>query len=73
MKLTVSDHAVVRYCQRVLGMDMDGVRSTIADICAPAAGIGARAVVKDGHKYVISPGGDSVLTVHPKRHEGRNR
>lgn len=73
MKMTVSDHAVVRYCERVLGLDMEAVRGKILDICGPAAALGARAIVKDGHKFIISPGGDAVLTVHSNRHEGPKR
>lgn len=59
--LIVTDHAVVRYCERVLGMDMEGVRRVIHDTCAPADAIGASRVLKDGFRFEMQQG--RVVTI----------
>lgn len=60
----VSDHAVLRYMQRVLGCDVEGVRRIIADDCAAAIAMGAISVVKGEIQYRLSDG--RVTTVHKK-------
>lgn len=60
--LIVTDHAVVRYCERVLGMDMEGVRRVIYDTCAGADAVGASRVVKDGHRYEMVDGRVATVT-----------
>lgn len=59
--LHVTDHAVVRFCERVLGMDMEGVRRVIHDTCAGAHFAGASRVIIDGFKYEMREG--AVVTV----------
>lgn len=63
----VTDHAIVRYLERVKGIDMDIVR---ADILSPAINVaiefGAPTVIgRDGHRRVIV--GGVVQTVLSKR------
>lgn len=74
-KLTVSDHAVLRYLERVGGFDIEGLRRQIADRLKSAADAGARGVVLDGHSFLIdrnSEGGSVVVTVLPVTRNPRN-
>lgn len=61
----VSDHAVLRYLERVGGFEIDALRAQIAERVDAAAQIGATAVVIDGFHFVIrrSPMGPVVTTV----------
>jgi hypothetical protein len=61
--LIVTDHALVRYCERVLGLDMEAVRKIIFDLCAGPATINATCVRRDGFKYEMVAG--RVVTVTP--------
>lgn len=49
----VSDHAVLRYLERVLDLDVDAVRGLILSETKRAIAAGASAVVRDGVRYVI--------------------
>lgn len=57
----VSDHAVLRYMQRAMGIDVEAVRRRIGMDCFAAASAGARSLKSDGIKYVIR--GGAVVTV----------
>ena len=57
----VSDHAVVRWLERVHGIDMEFFRDEIRAIAGPAAAVGAAALRKDGFVYKLSDG--AVVTV----------
>ena len=59
----VTDHCVIRYMERVMGLDIEGVRRKIADDLAPAVRIGAVGLTKDGFNYRIADG--AVITVMP--------
>lgn len=67
----VSDHAILRYLERVGGFDIEGLRAAIAGRLEGAARAGACAVVIDGHVYVIREDaqGPIVVTVAPRRSE----
>jgi hypothetical protein len=52
-RLRVSDHAVLRYLERVGGFDVERLREEIAHRCRPAAEAGATGVVIDGYSYRI--------------------
>lgn len=52
----VTDHAVIRYLERVLGLDVDGLRDKIAAEIAPAIRVGASCVTHQGFKYMIVDG-----------------
>lgn len=54
--LPVSDHAVLRYLQRVLGVDIDQVRRTMADDTASGRAKGARGVRVGGLVYRLHGG-----------------
>lgn len=63
----VSDHAVLRYLQRVGGFDIDGLRAAIAVRVDAAACAGASGVVIDGFVFRIRRDvhGPVVTTVMP--------
>lgn len=54
MSVPVTDHAVLRYLERVAGVDVQALRATIADHCARHQGApcvkagGARFLLRDG-------------------------
>ena len=52
----VSDHALVRWCERAQGLDMTGLRRRLADQLPGAIEAGATAVVIDGMTFVIRDG-----------------
>lgn len=60
----VTEHALVRYMERVKGIDVEAYRREIARIAARADDHdGASAVLKDGFRYVLVDG--RVVTVEP--------
>lgn len=64
----VSDHAVVRYLERVEGLDVVALKAEIAWRVDYAARLGASAVIIAGYRYVIGhdvAGQPVVVTVEP--------
>lgn len=59
----VTDHAVLRYLERAMGFDVEGVRSHIRDTCEPSASVEATALRADGVKFVIT--NNTVTTTLP--------
>lgn len=59
--IPVSDHALVRYFEHVLGVDMEAQRRRIGRRIDRAVGLGASSVVIDGFRYMIADG--TVTTV----------
>lgn len=59
----VTDHALVRYLERVYGVDMDGLRRRIEKITEEGRDMGAAAVNCDGVSYTLSSNG-RVITVN---------
>lgn len=57
----VSDHAVLRFLQRVQGIDIEKVREHIATTCAPAIAACATTLKADGAQYCFRNG--AVITV----------
>lgn len=55
----VSDHAVLRYLERVVGLDIARLRAEMADACRNSAG--APCVRVEGVRYIVR--GSSVVTV----------
>lgn len=64
MTVRVSDHAVVRFLERVQGVDIDNVRARIAAMCKQAAELGANSAVIRGHRYILNNEG-MVVTIEP--------
>ena len=63
----VTDHAIVRYLERVGGFDIDGLRQSIARRVDLAAATGASGVIIDGfiYKFQRDQHGPVVTTVLP--------
>ena len=59
----VIDHAVLRYLERVAGLNMEEVRSNIHLKTKTALESGAKSVTVDGYRYRIA--GGRVVTVFP--------
>lgn len=57
----VSDHALIRYCERVKGFDMEAIRQHIAGLCKGVRL--ARSVKTEGFEFVIK--NRVVVTVQP--------
>ena len=60
-RLSVSDHAIVRYLERVGGFDIAGLRAQIARRCEAGHSVGASSVIIDGFAFLIGEG--QVITV----------
>lgn len=68
-RTAVSDHAIVRYLERVEGFDIAELRLTIARRVDYAANLGASAVIIDGFRYVFAAdegGTPIVVTIEPQ-------
>lgn len=79
-RVRVSDHALLRFLERVGGVDIAAIRASIAQATDRAAQLGAYKVVIDGYRYVLREDehGPVVVTVEkpdtvPIRRSGRRR
>lgn len=63
-RAVVTDHAVLRYLERVHGLDVEYFRSVIADHCLDGVRLGATAVRIDIAKFVLVDG-RVVTTLRP--------
>ena len=66
----VSDHAVLRYLERGMKLNIEMVRQHIADLCSGPAAIGAVCVRSEGLRFEIVNAGDAgytITTVTPDR------
>lgn len=61
--LTVSDHAVLRYLERAMDLNVEVVREHILALCSAPAAFGAVCVRADGVRFEICNG--RVATVTP--------
>jgi hypothetical protein len=57
----VSDHAVLRYLERSMGLNLDLVREHIASVCDGPAAVGAVCVRSEGLRFEIQ--NNAVTTV----------
>ena len=60
---TVSEHAVLRYLERVKGVDVEAARLELGLKVDAAIEAGAVATISDGIRYVLD--GDHVITCVP--------
>lgn len=67
----VTDHALIRYIERVQGIDLSDIREHIAQLCAGASGVGARTLIQEGHSFIIK--GQTVVTVRPIKPQNPRR
>lgn len=65
MKKTVrvTDHAVLRYLERVGGFDIETLRHQIAQRMTLPATMGVHTVIIDGHRYVVKDLGNEAVVV----------
>jgi hypothetical protein len=70
----VSDHAVVRYLERVRGIDIDRLRAKIGRTAGQALELGACSAVSGGFVYRIQNGVVTTITPHnlPDRRTDRS-
>lgn len=61
--LRVTEHAICRYLERAMGLNLDIVRDHIAGICTVPAALGAVAVRAEGFRFEIV--NNAVVTVVP--------
>lgn len=59
----VSDHALIRYLERAMGLNIKLVREHMTQVCEPAAAIGAVCVRSEGLRFEIV--NNTVTTVRP--------
>lgn len=62
-RIHVTDHALLRFLERVGGFDIDGLRRNMASRLRDAAATGAPAVVIDGHAYCLTHNEDGSTTL----------
>ncbi|WP_151720199.1 hypothetical protein [Gemmobacter serpentinus] len=61
--VVITDHAVLRYLERVGGFQIEALRAALAARLQPGAATGAGAVVIDGYAYVIARRDDEAPAV----------
>ena len=57
-KPVVTDHAAIRYLERVYGVDIKALKRRIAKSTEEGRKAGASAVLSDGVRYTLSPAGN---------------
>ena len=62
-QVSVSDHALVRWLERVQDIDVSAYRASIADIVRNAMEEGATSIQVDGFLYLFDPHTSTVITV----------
>ena len=62
--VAVSDHALLRYLERVKGIDVAAARAEIEQLIGSAAMLGDAALVRAGHVFVVE--GYRLTTVLPR-------
>jgi hypothetical protein len=70
----VSDHAVVRYLERVRGVDIARLRAKIGKAAEQALDLGACGAISGGFVYKIRDGVVTTIVAHnqPNRHTDRS-
>ncbi len=62
-RVHITDHALIRYIERVKGFDVDKIRAEIENLVAPTLGTKATGISANGFTYRIQDG--AVTTVVP--------
>lgn len=68
--IRVSDHAVLRYLERAMGLNIEMVRDHILSVCVAPASFGAVCVRSEGLRFEIVNG--TVVTVVPDHQHPSN-
>lgn len=58
----ITDHALVRYLQRVRGIDVEAIRAQLAAECGPAIQLGAKTMRSGGLEYRFD--GAKLITIY---------
>lgn len=66
----VSDRAVIRYLERVMGLDIEGLRCEIGRKVNKGAGMGAAAVIIDGFRYRLADNTVTTVVSHNSKQHG---
>jgi hypothetical protein len=61
--ISVSDHAIVRFMERVLGTNIENIRSNIREMVRDALDAKATSITIDGFCYTLDPINRSVISV----------
>lgn len=71
----VTDHAVIRYLERVQGMDIAAIRHRIGRVADRGIAAGAHGVISEGFVYRIEDGFVVTVALHhePDKRIGRRR
>lgn len=74
----VSDHALLRYLERIIGLDVEQYRARLAADLEGAAALGARSLTIDGATFILAetPNGAIVIPTvltDKMRRSARNR
>lgn len=59
----VTDHALIRYLERVQGVDVEAARRAVEEVVQPGVNAGASGIVTEGFRFCLS--GQAVTTVKP--------
>lgn len=62
-EIVVTDHALVRYIERYLDVNLDAVRQQIRDKTEDAIRAGALTIQIDGFLFTLAPKDRSVITI----------
>lgn len=68
-RFRASDHALVRYLERVKGMNLDRARAEIAEMVGRAEDHGRSGVLPTGHLYRLRDGVVYTITAQPKQQD----
>ena len=72
-KISVSDHAVLRWLERVHEIDIEFFRNQIRNIVGPPMKVKATSITVDGFCYVFDPETRTVITVREHGAKIKNR
>ncbi len=62
-EISVSDHALIRFMERVNGVDVENIRCTIREMVRSAIDAKAMSITIDGFCYTLDPNRRSVISV----------
>lgn len=68
LPVRVSDHAVLRYLQRVGGFEVEALRDQLRDRIAPLAMAGVESVQVDGFRYLMQEDKTGLVVVTVMEH-----
>jgi hypothetical protein len=71
--ITVTDHAVLRWLERVHGFEVEHLREHIASLTRDAINLGATSIQIDGFLYTLDPTKRAVITIFtPEQRKNRH-